>query len=101
MITREELDKQIKENGVKEWRSYKEFREYLDRNYKVNDFKIIGWVSPETRKKWFKDGLKEITRPGDFINTEDLWILTRGNNYWFVRMFALDGNNYDYSKTRI
>ena len=98
MITREELDKQIKENGEKEWRSYKEFREYLDGNYKINEFKIIGWVSPMTRKKWFKDGIKEINRNGDNSNNEDLWLLTRGNNYWFVRMFAKEVCNYDYSK---
>ena len=83
MITVEELDKQIKRNGGKEWRSYKEFREYLDRNYKHNNFKIIGWVSPRTVQKW----LKEI------IRNEDLWILTKGNNYWFVSRFVKD--NYE------
>ena len=84
MITREELDKQIKENGEKEWRSYKEFREYLDGNYKINEFKIIGWVSAEVRNKWFKNGIKEIVRNMDITNSEDLWILVRGNNYSFI-----------------
>ena len=88
MITREEIDTLIEENNGKEWRSYREFREYLDRNYGNNEFKIIGWVLPMTRKKWFKDGIRELPRKDDFIENEDLWILTRGNNYWFVLLIA-------------
>ena len=96
MITREELDKQIKENGGKEWRSYKEFWEYLDRNYKDNKFKVIGWTSPKTRKKWFKDGIRELPRKDDFIENENLWILTRGNNYWFVLLTEKEPWVYNY-----
>ena len=97
MITREELEKQIKENGEKEWRSYKEFMEYLDGNYKNKEFKIIGWVSSSVRKKWFKNEISEIIMSNDIIN-EDLWILTRGNNYWLVKMLARRSQVY---KSRI
>ena len=88
MITREEIDKLIEENNGKEWRSYREFREYLDRNYGNNEFKIIGWVSLITISKWFKDGIIETPRKDTFIENENLWILTRGNNYWFVSLFT-------------
>ena len=94
MITREELDKQIKENGGKEWRSYKEFREYLDRNYENKEFKIIGWVSPNTRSKWFKEGIRKIPIKNDFLDNTDLWILTRGSNYWFVLLTSKEPWKY-------
>ena len=88
MITREEIDKLIEENGGKEWRSHREFREYLDENYGNKEFKIIGWVSPITRNKWFKDGIREKPRKDNFIENENLWVLTKGNDYWFVLLFA-------------
>ena len=94
MITREELDKQIKENRGREWRSYREFTEYLDGNYQNLEFNIIGWVSPSTRKKWFKDGIREIPVKNDILELENLWILTRGNKYWFILL--LDKNPFVY-----
>ena len=78
-ITNEEIQKQIIEYGNREWRSYKEFKEYLDNNYTSNETKVIGWISWETRKKWFNEEDK---------HKENLWILTKGKNYWFVKTFS-------------
>ena len=88
MITRDEIDKLIERSDGKEWRSYREFRGYIDENYKNKEFKIIGWTSPETRRKWFKDGIREIPVKNDILETEDMWVLMRGNTYWFVSLFA-------------
>ena len=88
MITREELDKLIEEGGDKEWRSHRRFREYLDKNRENREFKIIGWVSPRTKNKWFKDGIKEIPRNNDITDYLNLYVLTKGNNYWFVSLFS-------------
>ena len=88
MITRDEIDKLIEESGGKEWRSYREFREYIDENYRNEEFKIVGWTSPETRRKWFKDGIRDIPVKNDILETEDMWVLMRGNTYWFVSLFS-------------
>ena len=88
MITREEIDILIEEINGKEGRSNKEFMEYLDSNYENKEFKIIGWVSPITRNKWFKDEIRETPIKNDFFEDLNLWILTRGNNYWFVLLTA-------------
>ena len=86
MITREEIDKLIEKDSGKEWRSYKKFREYLDKNYENKEFKIIGWVTPSTRNKWFKYGIIEIKRNNDITDFLSLWVLVKGNNYWFVSL---------------
>ena len=40
--------------------------------------KVIGWISGKTRKRWYENEIKD---------KEDLWILTKGKNYWFVKTF--------------
>ena len=77
-LTNEEIAKQIRLNGDKEWRSYQEFQKFLDRNVKSIDWKVIGWVSGKTTKKWF-----------GWEKDEDLWVLVRGNSYWFIYSIGL------------
>ena len=78
-ITNEEISKQIRNNGDKEWRSYHEFSSYLNSNYQSIDWKVIGWISSKTISKWF-DCQKDNSK---------LWILVRGKNYWFVENLCL------------
>ena len=79
-ITNEEISKQIRNNGDKEWRSYSEFLSYLDSNYQSIDWKVIGWVSNKTTMKWFNWSKQD---------TRTLWILVRGKQYWLVDTFCL------------
>ena len=61
---------------LKEWRSKKEFDEYL---MAENRYGIIGYVTGKTLKKW-----------GDQVdwrnwrNGEDMYVLQRGNKYYYI-----------------
>ena len=80
-ITNEEISEQIRNNKNREWRSYKEFQEFLDGNVGDIEWKVIGWVSQKTLDKWFNNiEMRDID--------QDLWILVRGNSYWLVYSFA-------------
>ena len=89
MLSKEEMDILLQKGDVgKEWRSYKEFGEYLDGNRECREFKIIGWVTASTRYKWFKEDMVEFVRKCGCMRKGDAWILCKGKSYWFVFLFG-------------
>ena len=54
-ITNEQINDSIKKSKDIEWRSQKDFLNYIEENSKCMDWKVIGRVSIETLKKWGKD----------------------------------------------
>ena len=60
----------------KEWKSKKEFDEYL---MKENRWDIIGWVKEKTLIKWGKTADERGWR-----NLEDMYILQWGNQYYYL-----------------
>ena len=85
-ITNELISDSIKKNGDIEWRSQKDFLDYIDENRNLMDWRVIGKVSTETLKKWGKEPeIKDISRK--YEEKEKFWVLCRGNEYWFVRKF--------------
>ena len=71
-----------------EWRSRKNFLEYVDKNSNDMKWKIVGWVSYKTVYKW---GMGEGIKCGYMKGEEEAkyWLLCRGNRYWYVRSFLL------------
>ena len=53
-ITIELISDSIKKSGDIEWRSQKDFLNYIEENRKCMEWKVIGMVSTETLKKWGK-----------------------------------------------
>ena len=89
-ITNEVITKGIRNNSNKEWKSQREFLEYMDRNYKSKEWKVIGYITSNTIKKWYNETIKNNTRINKTHDeTESYWILIRGKEYWFVRTMVL------------
>ena len=65
-----------------EFRSEKKFLETISDNYLNRDWKIIGWVTNKTLKRW---GVVLNNNP--FLKEREekkYWVLCKGNNYWYV-----------------
>ena len=87
-ITNELITDSIKKSGDIEWKSQKDFLNYIDENRKCMEWKVIGMVSTETLKKWGKEHeIKDISQRNE--KKEKFWVLCRGKEYWFVREFVL------------
>ena len=87
-ITNEQINNSIKNSKDIEWRSQKDFLNYIEENSKCMDWRVIGRVSIETLKKWGKDPeIKNTLRKKDGIET--FWVLCRGREYWYVSEFVL------------
>ena len=87
-ITNELISESIKENGDIEWRSQKEFLQYLEDGKDLIEWCVIGWISTKTLKKWgITPEIKSINIRNE--KEDDYWILSRGKEYWFVRTFVL------------
>ena len=87
-ITNELISDSIKKSGDIEWRSQKDFLDYIAEHRKIMEWRVIGRVSTETLKKWGKEPeIKDIS--GRNEEKEKFWVLCRGKEYWFVRKFVL------------
>ena len=81
-----ELIDYVNSKEWKEWRSRKEFDEYLLKELRWD---IIGYVTHKTLDKW--------DRTIDFrglINKENMYILQLGYKYYFLTFRALNGFTY-------
>ena len=87
-ITNELNSNSNKKNGDIEWRSEKDFLDYIEENRNIPEWRVIGWVSNKTLKKWRKDPeIKDISIRNE--EKEYCWVLCRGKEYWYVRKFVL------------
>ena len=86
-ITNELISDSIKKNGDIEWRSEKEFLDFIFENRDLVDWRVIGYVTTKTLKKWGKEIKNNNTLNGREVD-EKFWVLARGNEYWFVDKFV-------------
>ena len=79
----------IVNSEIVEWKSRKNFLDYVEEISTEKKWKVIGWVSYNTIRKW---GRKEGLKSG-FVRGEEkeakYWLLCKGGNYWYVRSFIL------------
>ena len=69
-----------------EWKSRKNFLDYIDANKNSKEWKVIGKVALDTLNKWGKDPeIKNISKKNE--EKEKFWILCRGKEHWFVCKF--------------
>ena len=85
-ITNEQINKSIRESKDIEWKSQKNFLDYIEKNSDCMDWKVIGIVSIETLKKWGKDPEIKDTLHRKY-GIETFWVLCRGREYWYVSAF--------------
>ena len=71
-----ELIDYVSSREWKEWKSKKEFDEYL---IEENRYDIIGYVTEKTLRKWGQTADWRGWR-----NEEDMYILQRGNKYYYL-----------------
>ena len=60
----------------KEWRSKKEFEEYLMEKQR---WEVIGYVTQKTLKKWGEE-----VNWGGWESDEDMYILQKGKKYFYL-----------------
>ena len=72
----EEIQKQILEYGNKEWRSRKDVLDFLQNN-RLQEWRIIGWVSRRTIKKW------------EDWDRDDMWLIAKGNEWKYVHSMGV------------
>ena len=87
-ITDEHINRCISGAEKVEWRSRKQFLDYIDENRNNMEWRIIGWVSYKTLDKWGK----EPKIRSEYMKGEEetnYWVLCRGIRYWYVRSFLL------------
>ena len=77
-ITNKEIQKQIIEHGNREWRSRKDVHvlDFLQNN-RLQEWRIIGWVSRRTIKKW------------EDWNRDDMWLIAKGNEWKYVHSMGV------------
>ena len=62
---------------MKEWKSEKELEQFI---LSENRNEIIGFVNTKTLRKW-----KVLTDPKDYNWLENMFILQKGNKYFYIR----------------
>ena len=62
---------------MKEWKSEKELEQFI---LSENRNEIIGFVNTKTLRKW-----KVLTDPKDYDWLENMYILQKGNKYFYIR----------------
>ena len=62
---------------MKEWKSEKELEQFI---LSENRNEIIGFVNTKTLRKW-----KVLTDPKDYDWLENMFILQKGNKYFYIR----------------
>ena len=85
-ITDEQISDSIKQYGDIEWRGLQNFLDFLEENWDSMEWKIIGFVTGKTLKKWdivFKNNDNYLGGKPD-ERKQRFWVLTRGKEYWFV-----------------
>ena len=88
-VTHDLIKDSIEKNRDIEWRSQKEFLEYL-KTSGHEDWRVIGYITSKTLKKWGMD--PEIKNISSWNKREEViemfWILIKGNEHWFIRRWV-------------
>ena len=87
-ITNDQINKSIQESKDIEWKSQKNFLDYIEKNSDCMDWKVIGIVSIETLKKWKTVSWKQELEFHKKDGIETFWVLCRGREYWYVSEFV-------------
>ena len=86
-ITNELISESMEKNCGKEWRSQREFLDYLEENKDDIEWKVIGNISTKTMEKWNILPNIKINEMRN-VGVQHFWILVRGKSYYLVDEFV-------------